>query len=489
MSDRNHNLRITVSSSTVQHRLPTTGREEHVFVPSREHTLQRANAPSVLEYAESEALDLEYTSRPAPARISDIRVETQRLWESARDIESQSFRDAEVYYNSPDLVPPTPDTDFISEFRSLAAAIDDYENRLRSPNTDMNPEAQALRMFADLTDREILLEEIESRFVPDHLSPDLLMPAPEDVAEYQRITAEISDLEDGLEDFRVSQDRLRDETFTCTAEATTFLEGLPVVPLHDLAEDNRDCNICQEPYATGCESDVVRLPCGHIFGKLCISTWLTKDAGPANSTCPMCRTVLFDVPRQRRVYISTPTSDIIDEFEAAIAMGDDVSDDDDSPQPRPLEWRGVVRFLNDIRHLEFLLSRADEHPGQPISFLESRYGPIDARFVRPAETWWDGERSFAEHVWRLFRIYIERPGPAGDRDGEAAAALAALMGRLYESLREPMRVARTPIVWTESGPPVSFLIDPAAIPLVELALEWLSVIESQNRTRRQVAMT
>lgn len=35
--------------------------------------------------------------------------------------------------------------------------------------------------------------------------------------------------------------------------------------VNELAEDG-DCNICMAAYGTGCHSDVVRLPCGHLFG-------------------------------------------------------------------------------------------------------------------------------------------------------------------------------------------------------------------------------
>jgi hypothetical protein len=56
---------------------------------------------------------------------------------------------------------------------------------------------------------------------------------------------------------------------------------------------NESCCICYDAYSTNItaeDADIpVQLPCGHVFGAMCISKWLAiKD------TCPLCRYQMFD---------------------------------------------------------------------------------------------------------------------------------------------------------------------------------------------------
>ena len=74
-----------------------------------------------------------------------------------------------------------------------------------------------------------------------------------------------------------------------TADASlAFLRSLPVVPFDDLAEESKTCPICMEAFENTEHPEVpVRLPCSHIFGKSCISKWIS------NNSCPLCRAVCF----------------------------------------------------------------------------------------------------------------------------------------------------------------------------------------------------
>ena len=72
--------------------------------------------------------------------------------------------------------------------------------------------------------------------------------------------------------------------------AERFLEGLEVVPLRLLVGVGEwECCICKEEFAVGGGEVVVKVGCGHVFGKGCLGTWL----GGGAKTCPMCRAVLI----------------------------------------------------------------------------------------------------------------------------------------------------------------------------------------------------
>lgn len=63
------------------------------------------------------------------------------------------------------------------------------------------------------------------------------------------------------------------------------------------------CMICMEAYGTifpesGAAEKAVRLPCGHVLGSACITTWLSPNESNQNS-CPCCRSELFAIPQNR----------------------------------------------------------------------------------------------------------------------------------------------------------------------------------------------
>jgi len=65
----------------------------------------------------------------------------------------------------------------------------------------------------------------------------------------------------------------------------SFLAALKEIPVtaDDILEvNNRECLVCLEDHAVG--GLAVKLPCGHLFHKSCVSDWLKRHC-----TCPCCR--------------------------------------------------------------------------------------------------------------------------------------------------------------------------------------------------------
>ena len=88
------------------------------------------------------------------------------------------------------------------------------------------------------------------------------------------------------------------ETNFNEARTEVFLNSLPIVASNNLSnEKDENCPICMEPYGClyGNSEWPVRLPCNHIFGKLCLTKWMKSSARNAkNNACPICRTVLIE---------------------------------------------------------------------------------------------------------------------------------------------------------------------------------------------------
>ena len=66
------------------------------------------------------------------------------------------------------------------------------------------------------------------------------------------------------------------------------LAPVPATELLALSSQDRDCAICSEEL-----SDPVKLHCGHVFDRPCVTSWLKM---PGKATCPTCRRVLFSTP-------------------------------------------------------------------------------------------------------------------------------------------------------------------------------------------------
>lgn len=60
----------------------------------------------------------------------------------------------------------------------------------------------------------------------------------------------------------------------CLATATT-LENFKTLKLEDIEPENQSCEICFEPFDSS-ENPVQILSCGHVFGHICLSSWLAE---------------------------------------------------------------------------------------------------------------------------------------------------------------------------------------------------------------------
>lgn len=171
----------------------------------------------------------------------------------------------------------------------------------------MNPswqrEEQIILARRDLRDREAQLQAIDDRY---QRSNDAAAADPEpslgDMAEYERIRAEIPELHHRIHRLQEQRGRVYGAVsrFLDRGDggvggrrvwvAERFLEGLEVVPLGPLVvEGEGECSICKEEFEVGGAEVVVKVGCGHVFGKGCLGIWL----GGGAKTCPMFRAVLL----------------------------------------------------------------------------------------------------------------------------------------------------------------------------------------------------
>ncbi len=206
---------------------------------------------------------------------------------------------------------PPPHFEEINLDEALRRMHDPRLAHLRRPtNPSWHREESIILARRDLRDREAQLQAIDDRYQPSSddaagADPD---PSLEDMAEYEHIRAEIPELHHRI--YRLQEQR-EDNNRAATrildrlrgngngnggfdgrrvGVAERFLEGLEVVPLRLLVGVGEwECCICKEEFAVGGGEVVVKVGCGHVFGKGCLGTWL----GGGAKTCPMCRAVLI----------------------------------------------------------------------------------------------------------------------------------------------------------------------------------------------------
>lgn len=251
------------------------------------------------------------------------------------------------------------------------------------------------------------------------------------------------------------------------SNAAQFLSSLPIIPFEDLAEDRQSCTICQEPYLTGSQAEeaVVIPQCGHTFGRVCIGHWLGENSGGSNkNTCPMCRAILFEKNNDE----SLPTSP--QGMNSLGVFGEGGND---------LGIASLACFLEGVRNVNDHFDDIERHG------IGHRPAPrTPGPFASPdlSQLGGNSQHDFllSSRILALFRYFIEDRVDSDDLV-QIAQALAGLMGRLFLRLEGAMEREECPVMWRERGPPVSFLIDPAAAGLVEVGLERLEEVELGER--------
>ena len=262
--------------------------------------------------------------------------------------------------------------------------------------------------------------------------------------------------------------------------ATEFLNHLEILDVELLPEDQGICSICQEPYLTadGTQREkALLLPnCRHVFGHYCLETWLNPDLDDPHNTCPMCRDELFD-PRGA----TGAFSDLLDNEDP---LDFDLRPNENSwPEPRSeLDWT-TQDFLNAISEA------SDRAADDDFLIVQRRANPVsDDLPLSPLSP-----RSFSGRILHCFRLFdhhlngdivddngitiIDHERERDLGSGAIASALGAQMGYCYSRLEHEMEERNLTVPWGEEGPVRSFLMDPAAVPLVEIAMERLVEIE------------
>ena len=295
------------------------------------------------------------------------------------------------------------------------------------------------------------------------------------------------------------------------ADASKYLAELQPVALDDLPEDSRTCAICQEPYNTdqNPEQPCKVGHCGHIFGRTCLSTWVEPAGSRSNRTCPLCRAVLFgaDTPD-----LSSDSPDLSNNSPDSSNDSDDV-DNESWWDADGHEMEGVEAFASEIpaREDEELYDMDEaiswdrsagenEAANEDEQMVNGRYGSglrdpaILAVLGSPqGEEYWDYANyqrvartragvaqptyTLSEFVLAYFRIFVRGSNVGASATISASSSVRRIMGQLYVRLRRDMMRTAMPLVWTEDGPPLSLLLDPTTIPLIESALQRLVDIE------------
>ena len=248
--------------------------------------------------------------------------------------------------------------------------------------------------------------------------------------------------------------------------AISFLRNLDFLALEDLSESSRYCLICTDSYVEGeeCEGPVM-LDCGHVFGHRCLEKWLRPYDFDPKWTCPICRAILFEEDRYPVSDIPEDSTGLPSVQEEAISE-EDIDEDIEYLEAADLmeaiaSTNRVVEVYDQVRAMRLAISAGTETESIPAEVVPSRNRTI----------------LFSADILFYFRLLIRPNDMSALEMREVALAIRSQMGQLYVRLQESMREMQMPMVWREDGPPLSFLLDPAAQPLLESALGRMGEIE------------
>ncbi|KAH9216701.1 hypothetical protein DL95DRAFT_496324 [Leptodontidium sp. 2 PMI_412] len=166
---------------------------------------------------------------------------------------------------------------------------------------------------------------------------------------------------------RVEAKRLRKEQAKIARDKAipSILTVVDIITLKDCKED-LECNICHDPLGIAQDDreaeEPCSLPCGHIFGRACITGWLKSTV---KYSCPLCRrgyktelsraANIFQGPRHGVVASAAPLREITPEIrrEARMALSHRPREGDDSPvhesQGEDLDQpAGDANFLSEL---------------------------------------------------------------------------------------------------------------------------------------------
>ena len=283
------------------------------------------------------------------------------------------------------------------------------------------------------------------------------------------------------------------------ADASKYLCELQPVALDDLPEDSRTCAICKEPYNTDQNPEQACKVghCGHVLGRTCLSTWVTPAGRRPNKTCPLCRAVLFgadtpdlssdsdDVDNESWWDVAGHELEGVEAFTSNVSAGEDeeryemdeaLSSDIFSGENEELDEdeqmvdRGYGSEILDSIDLDVISSPRGEEAWQYV--IAQRVERLATGIGPPSHT-------LSEFVLAYFRIFVRGSNVGASATISAGSSVRRIMGQLYVRLRRDMERTAMPVVWTENGPPLSLLLDPTTIPLIESALERLVDLELQ----------
>ena len=267
----------------------------------------------------------------------------------------------------------------------------------------------------------------------------------------------------------------------------------------------------------------MQLPCQHILGKDCISKWLAPyQSSPKKNNCPLFRTTFFE--------------------------RDDDDDDDDDDSDDDDDGVDTAQSLHEITDMEFIRTMLNDgvyhhFPHQSIrqaieyllNFSATSQRARQLETVASQPPWYNlpphlrhRDGLFLETVWknkleqRIESLRSEQPyrqmaqqisafenpvdrAPAQSPNGPSAVqilasfrdldvypyaefeevdSLAQQMGQAYLRYQGTIAGMRITWLWDARGPPTEALVDGVASDMIEMALEWMVVIEDMDRGER-----